>query len=250
MKVAIAVVVVVLVITLSVVLTKDNNKSSSAALAPSSPSSAPTTANLFFNRVATFPVCRQIDDNCNVDDETASEIIYASKDGNTLVYTDSARGVVGFIDITDPTDPKPAGVVDVGGEPTSTGVLGPYAIVCVNTSPNYTEPSGIFHVIDIASQTVLRTGDLGGQPDAVAISPDESFVVIVVENERDEDFNEGLLPQFPPGFVVIMDVSSENVDDWSISTVNMTGLEGALYPEDPEPEYVAINENNIGKNKR
>lgn len=212
-----------------------------ATVAPSS------SDDLYFNRISSFPVCLQMDPNCNVDNETVSEIIYASEDGNTLVYTDAARGVLGFIDITDPADPQPAGVVDVGGEPTSTVVVGPYVIVCVNTSPNFTDPSGVFHVIDIASQEVLRTGDLGGQPDATAVSPDKTFVAIAIENERDEDLNDGLLPQFPAGFLVIMDVSSENVADWTLSTLELTGLDGVLYPEDPEPEYVDINEDNICK---
>lgn len=203
--------------------------------------------SLHFNRIATFPVCLQLDPNCNVDDETVSEIIYASKDGNTLVYTDGTMGMLGFIDITDPANPLPAGVVDVGGEPTSTVVLGPYAIVVVNTSPSYTEPSGIFHIIDIATQEVLRTGDLGGQPDSISISPDETYIAIVIENERDEDFGDGRLPQFPPGFLVIMDASSDDVNEWTMSTVNLTGLDGVLYPEDPEPEYVDINADNIGK---
>jgi hypothetical protein len=200
-----------------------------------------------FNRIATFFVCEQQDANCNFDDETVAEIIYGSKDGNTLIYTDGTLGVLGFIDITDPAAPAPLGTVDVGGEPTSVVVVGDYALVCVDTSPSFTEPSGIFHVIDIATQTVLRTGDLGGQPDAVALSPDGMYVAIAIENERDEDFNDGLLPQFPAGFLVTMDVSSVDVNEWTLTKIELTGLEGASYPEDPEPEYVDINANNIGK---
>ena len=200
-----------------------------------------------FNRIATFFVCEQQDANCNFDDETVAEIIYGSKDGNTLIYTDGTLEVLGFIDITDPAAPAPLGTIAVGGEPTSVVVVGDYALVCVNTSPSYTEPSGIFHVIDIATQTVLRTGDLGGQPDAVAVSPDGKYVAIAIENERDEDFNDGLLPQFPAGFLITMDVSSDDVNEWSVTKIELAGVEGILYPDDPEPEYVDINANNIGK---
>ena len=171
-----------------------------------------------------------------------------------LVSTNSYNSVlrqststVHVIDISDPANPGAAGVIDVGGEPTSVGVVGDYAVVTVATSASFTEPSGIFHVIDIASQEVLRTGDLGGQPDAVAVSPDGDYVAIAIENERDEDLNDGLLPQLPAGFLVIMDTASSNVEDWSLRDVSLTGLDGVLYPDDPEPEFVAINDDNIGK---
>jgi hypothetical protein len=45
----------------------------------------------------------------------------------------------------------------------------------------------------------------------------------------------------PAGSVVIMDTSSSNVNDWSLRNIDLTGLDGILYPEDPEPEYVSIN---------
>ena len=55
---------------------------------------------------------------------TSSEIIAASEDGNTLVYSDSPYGAVGFIDITDPKAPKAGGIVKIDGEPTSVAVAG------------------------------------------------------------------------------------------------------------------------------
>jgi hypothetical protein len=44
---------------------------------------------------------------CAVDTsaETVSEIIAATQDGMTLVYSDAARGTVGFFDITNPGAP-------------------------------------------------------------------------------------------------------------------------------------------------
>jgi hypothetical protein len=56
------------------------------------------------------------------------------------------------------------GAAHVGGEPMSVAVYGNDAIVVVNTSEDYASTSGIFHVIDVPSQTVLRAGDLGGSP--------------------------------------------------------------------------------------
>jgi hypothetical protein len=170
-----------------------------------------------------------------------AEIVAASEDGYKLLYTDSEGGTLGFVDITDPHNPVAAGTISVGGEPTSVAVCGAHAIVVVNTSADYVNTSGIFHVIDVASQTVLRTGDLPGQPDSVGMAPDCSTAAVAIENERDEDLGDGTPPQMPAGSVVVMDTSSSNVADWSLRTINLTGLDGVLYPEDPEPEFVSIN---------
>lgn len=84
-----------------------------------------------------------------------------------------------------------------------------------------------------------------GQPDAVDVSKDEQYIAIAIENERDEDLGDGVLPQMPAGFVVIIDTPTGSApEDWTVRQVNMTGLD-ILYPEDPEPEYVSINKDNI-----
>lgn len=196
-----------------------------------------------FNRIASFLVCSQIDEDCNDDTETASEIVAASEDGNTLIYTDSPLEALGFVDITDPASPAGIGTVELAGEPTSVAVAGPYALVGVNTSEDFVNTSGDLEVFDIATQTSVRTIELGGQPDAVAVSPDGSYAAIAIENERDEDLGDGAPPQLPAGFVVIVDLSGD-VADWTTSSVDLTGIAN-LFPEDPEPEYVDINEDNV-----
>lgn len=55
-------------------------------------------AERVFNRIATFPVYLNTDINL----ETVAEIIDASKDGKTLVYTDSQIKKLGFVDIKKP----------------------------------------------------------------------------------------------------------------------------------------------------
>jgi len=196
-----------------------------------------------FNRIASFLVCSQLDPTCNDDTETASEIVAASEDGNTLIYTDSPLEAVGFVDLTTPAAPAGLGTLALGGEPTSVAVAGPYALIGVNTSEDFVNTSGDLEVLDIASQTIVRTIPLGGQPDAVAVSPDGSFAAIAIENERDEDLGDGAPPQFPPGFVVIVDLSGDVVD-WTATDVQLTGI-AELFPEDPEPEFVDINEDNV-----
>jgi DNA-binding beta-propeller fold protein YncE len=162
-----------------------------------------------FNRIASFMVAENTPDA----EETSAEIISATEDGMTLVYSDSPAGVIGFIDITDPANPVAAGAFAMpSGEPTAVAVHGMIAYAGENTSASYTEPSGMLHAIDVASQSVLGSCDLGGQPDSVAVAPDGSFVAVAIENERDEDAGDGRVPQMPAGFVVIVPLSDGALD--------------------------------------
>ena len=206
-----------------------------------------------FNRIASFPVCSQLNATCDVDDETAAEIVAATSNAQTLIYSDSPLEAVGFVDISDPANPVGLGLTELSGEPTSVAVRGRFALVGVNTSTDFVNVSGHLAVVDINSQSVVSTIDLGGQPDSVAVSPDGKYLAVVIENERDEDLatptaedpdEEGLPPQLPAGGLVVVDMNSGNPSRWTTTSVNLTGL-ADLFPEDPEPEYVDINEDNI-----
>lgn len=195
--------------------------------------------NRVFNRIATFPVYL----NTDIDLETVAEIVDSSKDGNILVYTDSQTGKLGFVDIAQPKTPKPLGAIDVGGEPTSVAVAGDYSLVAVNTSPSFVSPSGHLLVIDMKSQTIVASHVLAGQPDSIAVSPDERYAAVVIENERDEDLERGEPPQAPSGLLQIVDLSGSPAD-WTIRSVSLDGISD-LFPGDAEPEYVDINDDNI-----
>lgn len=199
--------------------------------------------NSHFNRIATFAVCDQVGSSCESDDAVNAEIVAASSDGMTLVYTNGEKGEIGFVDITDPARPKALGAVAVGGEPTSVAVVGAYALAAVNTSPSFVQPAGKLMVIDIARRTTVHTIDLGGQPDSVAVSKDGRFAAIAIENERDEDVNGGAIPQLPAGRLAILDIGGAPTT-WKLRSVELTGL-AARFGTDPEPEYVAINDDNI-----
>ncbi len=186
-----------------------------------------------FNRIASFPVALNSPDA----EGTSSEIITATEDGLTLIYSDSPAGGIGLVDITEANAPKALGFLSLDGEPTSVTIIGDKAYVGVNTSESYTNPSGKLAVVDIASQAVEAEYDLGGQPDSVARNAAGTLIAIAVENERDEDFGDGGLPQLPAGFVVIFDVAAK-----TLKTVELTGI-AAIGTEDPEPEFVDFNEN-------
>jgi len=192
-----------------------------------------------FKRIAAFPVFLNTDQGT----ETAAEIMSASEDGSLLIYTDSVSGNLGFVDIADPRDPKPRGVLGMAGRPTSVAVAGPYALAVVNTSESFSDPSGELAVVEIENRSIVRRIDLGGQPDSIAVSPDQRYAAIAIENERDEDAGDGRPPQSPPGFVVIVDLLGQPAH-WETRKIDLIGIP-ALFPEDPEPEYVAINARNI-----
>ncbi|MBV1870367.1 MAG: esterase-like activity of phytase family protein [Gammaproteobacteria bacterium] len=195
--------------------------------------------NHSFNRVSSFPVYL----NSDITNETVAEIVAAADGGNTLVYTDGKMEKIGFVNITDITAPTPAGSIDVGGEPTSVAVVGNYALAAVNTSIDYVNTSGNLVVIDVTTKEVAETIPLAGQPDSIAVSPDGRYAAVVIENERDEDLGDGAPPQAPAGLLQIIDLEG-NPADWAIRDVSLAGF-ASLYGDDPEPEYVDINDDNI-----
>ena len=193
-----------------------------------------------FNRIASFPVISNMGAGEDIARESSPEIIAATPDGMTLVYTDSPLEAVGFVDITDPANPAPLGNMALEGEPTAVAIAGGTTFVGLNTSESYTAPSGSLLAIDIASKSVVGSCDLGGQPDSVAVAEDGSFVAVAIENERDEDLNDGIIPQLPAGNVALVGVSGGNLDCSDLVFAEVTGL-AEIAPTDPEPEFVDIN---------
>lgn len=228
-----------------------------------------------FRRIATFG--NYLNDGADAADETVSEIVAATANGRTLVYTDAVRGTIGFIDITIPSRPQPLGTLPLDANPddetvhspTSVDILGNrYALVSVDTtSGNIDAPAGHLLVVDLsdpAAPFISRPPiDLGGQPDAVKISPDERYVAIAIENQRNEDLCVGgaldrteadedacvggggalgVLPQAPAGFLSVIRLTGASIT-WVPESVDLTGL-STYAPDDPEPEFVDVNRNN------
>ncbi|MQA32466.1 hypothetical protein [Modestobacter roseus] len=207
------------------------------AVLAAGPASAVTPPT--FQALATFPVAGEV-----------AEIISATPDGRTVVYTDSALGQVGLVDLSRPTAPRQLGSIDVGGSPTSVTVLSNarYALVAVDTTTDLAQPSGHLAVIDLPRRAVVRTIDLGGQPDSIDVGPSGVFAAIAIENQRDEDLVvddvEGGLPQLPAGFLSVVDLRGP-VSAWTVDRVELTGLPGMVFPADPEPEFVDVDGRDI-----
>ena len=195
------------------------------------------SAEMNFNRIASFATPHN---NADAAAESSAEIIAASGEGMTLIYTDSPLGVVGLIDITDATNPQAKGNVDMGGEPTSVTVVGNTAYVAVNTSESYTNPSGKLVSVNLADGSITGECDLGGQPDSTAHTHAGDMVTVAIENERDEDLGDGRVGQMPAGYMVTVGLSGDALACDSLVKIDVSGLSD-IAPEDPEPEFVDVN---------
>lgn len=218
-----------------------------------------------FERTATYPVYENRPEGEDKSAETVAEISTVSKDGKTLIHTDALAQRIGFIDISDPNAPKGLGTLDLKAqghakdEPTSVAVYGDYLLVVIDeTAGDFANPKGRVDIVRISDRTRVSSIDLKGQPDSIAISPagapGKPTAAIAMENQRDEDLNDGNLPQLPTGFVQTIDLSGD-AKDWKATPIRFEDDNGKLLdavkkagldtPEDLEPEYVSIN----GKNQ-
>ncbi|WP_028659499.1 esterase-like activity of phytase family protein [Nocardioides insulae] len=211
-----------------------------------------------FERLVTYPVFQNVPTGVDPAEETLAEISDVSEDGRTLAYTDAAGGRIGFLDLSDPSAPVGLGSHDVaggrGGQPTSVAVVGDYALVVVDdTDGDFPHPAGRLDVVTLAApHDLVASIDLGGQPDSIAVSPDGRYAAIAMENQRDEeampdtgDGEEGDLPQAPAGFVQVLSLGGDPTG-WSTDRVDLPAEAlGVLdTPQDAEPEYVDINDDN------
>lgn len=223
-------------------------------------------AGRLFDRVATYPVFQNVPAGVDPAEPTVAEISTVIDDGNTVVYTDALGKRIGFVDITDPGNPVGAGTVDLAtlgdadDQPTSVAAVGDYVLVVIDeTGGDFTNPAGRIDVIRASDRQVVRSIDLGGQPDSIAVSPDGAYAAVAMENQRDEELTppggeEGELPQLPAGTIQVLGVAAADPAAWTLSEVPLVEADGdpvpamaaaGLYaPEDPEPEYVDINADN------
>jgi hypothetical protein len=193
-----------------------------------------------FHRLATIEAVRMLPPDRDRGRRSIAEIVAAAQDDTLLVYVDGEQRGLGFVDIADPAAPRPAGFLPMDGEPNSVATRGGRAFAVVDTSPAKDAPAGHVAVVDIAARRIEARCELGGQPDAATVSPDGRFLVVVIENERDERRDNGRIPQPPPGNLTIIPLSAEGLDCAARRQVDLTGLAG-IAPTDPEPEFVDVN---------
>ena len=195
----------------------------------------------YFTRIATFEAHRNVPAGRAVSKKSVAEIVAASPDGRLLAYTDGEQMGIGLVDITDPAKPQPAGFLPVDGEPTSVVIAHGKVLAVVSATKDFRQPQGHLAVFDIASQKLLDTCQLRGQPDSIALDKAARHAVIVIENERDEKLDKGAIPQLPAGNLSIIPLSAAGLPDCTrLHPVNLNGL-AAIAPTDAEPEFVKVN---------
>lgn len=209
-----------------------------------------------YHRLATYPVYLNRPEGEAPETGTVAEISTVTPDGNTMIYTDAVAKRIGFVDLRDPATPTGLGTLsleelgDADDQPTSVAAIGEFVLVVVDTTGgDFANPSGRVDIVRVADRTLVRSIDLAGQPDSIAVSHDGRFAAIAMENQRDEEFTpqggeEGDLPQPPTGFLQIVDVVGAP-DAWKLRPVQFDAAAartaGLDTPEDLEPEYVSIN---------
>lgn len=197
-------------------------------------------------------------------DGGVAEIVAATADENTLVYTDSDAGALGIVDVTNPATPAIIAQVPLNGEPTSVSIVDQYAFANVwvdKPSEGAAPPAflpGEMVVVDIsnpASPVVVGTVAIGYHPDSIQVAKygDQYVAVIAIENEPvvvengvvtgdDEPGDPNDIS--PNGFVQVIDVdvvtpANSTVVDVQIPAADLTAA-GCLYPNDVQPEFVDI----------
>lgn len=189
-----------------------------------------------------------------------AEIVTATPDGLTLLYTSADAGALGLVDITDPGRPAHLPRVDVRlggiGEPTSVAVSpdGRYAVVAMRLDDDVNNSRrGFLRVYDVRNpRTVRHVKDLsvGIGPDSLALvgSGKTLRAVVAIEDEETDAKGDATLGGQRSGridVVGLQDLYGGTVSGLqSIELVEaLKALPDALYPQDPQPEFVSISPN-------
>lgn len=189
-----------------------------------------------------------------------AEIVTATPNGLTLLYTSADAGALGLVDITDPARPVSLPRVDVRlggvGEPTSVAISpdGRYAVVALRLDDDVANPRrGFLRVYDVRNpRAVKHVKDLsvGIGPDSLALAGSGKTLraVIAIEDEETDTKGDATLGGQRPGRIDVVGLqdlyggASSGLQ--SIELVDaLQALPGALYPADPQPEFVSLSPN-------
>lgn len=186
-----------------------------------------------------------------------AEIITATPDGLTLVYTSADAGALGLVDISDPARPVTLPRLDVRlggvGEPTSVAITpdGRYAVVALRMDDDVANARrGFLRIYDIRQPRAVRhVKDLliGIGPDSLALAGSGKSLraIVAIEDEETDAKGDATLGGQRPGRIDVVGLqdlyggASSGLQ--SIELVEaLKALPDALYPQDPQPEFVAV----------
>lgn len=192
-----------------------------------------------------------------------AEIVAATPDGQTLFYTSADAGVLGVVDITNPARPVLLPRVNVRingvGEPTSVAISpdGRYAVVALRMDDDVTNARrGFVRVFDISNPRnakPVKDITVGIGPDSLALHGSGKTLRAVVAIEDEETIAEGkdkgdaTLGGKRPGRIDVVGLQSlYGGTDSGLQSIELVAalkaLPDAVYPEDPQPEFVSIDQ--------
>ncbi len=169
-----------------------------------------------FRRVATFPVFL----NEDITTQSVASSVAANASGELLIYTDSVQGKLGFVDISEPADPVPAGTLAVGGTPIAVRTAGwtDYALVAVQDGAS----PGWLQIVDLDTRDIVRTIELSGRPTGLSVDPQAKFAAVSIDTT---------------GEVLIVDLITPFPLTWPTRTATLAGQTNT-----PQPQAVSISQ--------
>ncbi|OWA36978.1 hypothetical protein B9G55_02565 [Saccharibacillus sp. O16] len=183
-----------------------------------------------------------------------AEIASSTPDGQRLIVTEADEGSISVLDISDVAKPfllKTVSFKSLSAAAEVTSVTaapdGRYALAVIRTGDHKLAANpGILAVVDLDTYQIAKTYPLGIGPDSIAISPDGRYAVIAIEDEeldpKTEEFDYPNAKR--PGSIAVMTFTGSDALKGELTDlpVDLSGVKGAIYPHEPQPEYVAINE--------
>jgi WD40 repeat protein len=181
-----------------------------------------------------------------------AEIASSTPDGKRLVVTEDDLGSISVLNIEDVTKVsvlKQVSFKSLSDKATVTSVAvtpdGKYALAAVRTGDDVTHANkGIVAVVDLSTYAIAKSYEVGIGPDSIVISKNGSYAVIAIEDEeidlvKDEiDYKNAKRP----GSIAIISFAGADATKGEVTDlkVDLTTVKGAIYPHDPQPEYIAI----------
>lgn len=187
-----------------------------------------------------------------------AEIVAATPDGLTLVYTSADAGAIGLVDLADPAAPKVLQKIDVRrdgvGEPTSVAITpdGRFAVVAVRLGDDVANATpGILRIYDLSNRnavTLVKDIPVGIGPDSIALVGSGATLraVVAIEDEETLANGDASIPGVRAGRIDVaglQDLPGYGGTGTGLQSVDLVAAAtaaGLPYPADPQPEFVSV----------
>ena len=186
-----------------------------------------------------------------------AEIVAATPNGLTLLFTSADAGAMGLVDITDPGRPTLLPRVDVRlggvGEPTSVAISpdGRYAVLALRMDDDVANARrGFLRIYDIRDPRAVKhvkDVSVGIGPDSLALAGSGKTLraVVAIEDEETDAKGDATLDGKRPGRIDVVGLQDlYGGASTGVQTIELVqalkALPDAVYPADPQPEFVAL----------